>query len=72
MAEIGLFDVADKHFQRDVQHLGGSEKRVQILGFEKDIHILLSYAHTAGKGPLRSLAGESVPGHALFLSKVEY
>ena len=22
--------------------------------------------------PLRSLAGESVPGHALFLSKVEY
>ncbi len=24
------------------------------------------------KGPMRSLAGESVPGHALFLSKVEY
>lgn len=24
------------------------------------------------KGPNRSLAGESVPGHALFLSKVEY
>lgn len=24
------------------------------------------------KPPLRSLAGESVPGHALFLSKIEY